>query len=228
MSTKKEPYRMVVEDKVYFTPKDTIRILTDTESKRVNILSCLNDDDISEITEKLQYHASWCYGTIRNLGERPNPQAVKKTLEDLKKKADKFQKCLNELDDYTKYFCLNGLDRLVGLTICNAEMISDGAKEALKKVETPENSERSARSSSKRINFIAHLIGIYETSTGRVAGFSRPPDGGKPGGPFVRFVTGCLKQVGDDVGEEAIVKSIQEARDRIKGLSNSQHKKYDF
>lgn len=52
--------------------------------------------------------------------------------------------------------------------------------------------------------FMAHLARIYRETFGRKPGVSRPPGGGPPGGPFVRFVDACLREMGEHNSLETV------------------------
>ena len=220
MAARKKPYRMVLDGKVYFSTADTKRILTCTESRIVRFMDRLDDEAIADITHDLNHKASWCYETFRNESRRLSPKAVTATLEELKKKADKFLKCLSALDEHTKYLVLGAevSPRLLDLTREYVEWISEGSMEALSKIDNPDSKENPTPRRSPRINFITHLAVIYERVTERKARISRPSGGGVPRGPFVRFVTGCLRQVDDSVGPEMVRNSISEAMALLKDL----------
>jgi hypothetical protein len=48
------------------------------------------------------------------------------------------------------------------------------------------------------------LMPIYETAFAREAGFSRPPEGGELGGPFVRFIQAAIEPLGESISGEAL------------------------
>lgn len=50
---------------------------------------------------------------------------------------------------------------------------------------------------------------LYETHSGEPLGWSRPPQGGEPFGPGIRFLSACMKTIGEPMNPEAIVKRIE-------------------
>jgi hypothetical protein len=64
-------------------------------------------------------------------------------------------------------------------------------------------------------NLIGNLMRIFKTYFERDAGYSTPPGGGQPGGPFIRFAEAVLREV----GLLYEIKSIASAVDKLRRVN---------
>ena len=77
------------------------------------------------------------------------------------------------------------------------------ATEAMVEVKK-ETKRRGKTPDDAREYFMASLAGIYQYAFGRKPGVSRSSKGGKPGGPFVRFIDACLRAIGEQCSLETV------------------------
>jgi hypothetical protein len=83
---------------------------------------------------------------------------------------------------------------------------------------------QTGKSSSRElleVSPLMHLLGcdlarIYKTHFHRKAGRSRSPDGGKPGGPYVRFARAVMQEIGEPTSVHTVEEAIKQAGRTLK------------